>query len=274
MKRSTVLMWTVLAVLSAAALLAIVMILTEIPFGGKLLVSLLLTALFSLAALGCNFVLDRGVWVPAMQIGWMLCLPAWLVVLFFVWTDFRGHFVVGRVVLATSMILPLSLPVLGLLALTSFDHVWLRRLRAAALATVMLFGVLLYLHAVLDTDAHMKLTSVVAILTLLLIVVVPVAQRLYGLSRADQRLESARPCIVVRCPRCDFEQTLPAGRSACQACGLRIELRLEEPRCKTCNYLLYKLTSDRCPECGTPVPSAVKVGVAGVSRQPQASGSA
>lgn len=62
--------------------------------------------------------------------------------------------------------------------------------------------------------------------------------------------------IVLACPRCRRKQTLPLGGSACSACGLRITIQVEEPRCRKCGYLLYKLTSDACPECGETVPAA------------------
>ena len=57
----------------------------------------------------------------------------------------------------------------------------------------------------------------------------------------------------VVCPCCGLDQTVPLGTSSCSACGLRIHLRIEEPRCPDCDYLLYRLTSGRCPECGTVV---------------------
>jgi hypothetical protein len=57
--------------------------------------------------------------------------------------------------------------------------------------------------------------------------------------------------ITLICPRCRRKQSLPVGGAACAACGLRIAIRVEEPRCATCGYLLHGLTSDRCPECGT-----------------------
>lgn len=57
------------------------------------------------------------------------------------------------------------------------------------------------------------------------------------------------------CPRCRRKQALPTGDSTCPSCGLRISIRVEEPRCAKCDYLLRGLTSDRCPECGTTIGS-------------------
>jgi len=62
--------------------------------------------------------------------------------------------------------------------------------------------------------------------------------------------------ITVICPRCRKKQSLPFGDARCGGCGLRISIRIEEPRCPNCEYLLIGLTSDRCPECGTEVGQA------------------
>ncbi|MCH7592102.1 MAG: hypothetical protein IH989_04890 [Planctomycetes bacterium] len=57
--------------------------------------------------------------------------------------------------------------------------------------------------------------------------------------------------ISVVCPRCNKKQMIGVGDSVCASCKLRISIRLEEPRCPKCDYLLFGLTSGRCPECGT-----------------------
>ena len=57
--------------------------------------------------------------------------------------------------------------------------------------------------------------------------------------------------MVVLCPRCGKKQSVSFGGAVCAVCKLRISIRIEEPRCPTCDYLLYGLVSDRCPECGT-----------------------
>lgn len=62
--------------------------------------------------------------------------------------------------------------------------------------------------------------------------------------------------IAVVCPGCQRKQTLNVGSSTCPHCGLLFDIRLEEPRCPSCDYLLFMLQSDRCPECGTLVRGA------------------
>ena len=61
--------------------------------------------------------------------------------------------------------------------------------------------------------------------------------------------------LFLACPRCGKKQNVAIGEASCVACDLRISTRIEEPRCRKCGYLLYKLTSDRCPECGETVGS-------------------
>ena len=62
--------------------------------------------------------------------------------------------------------------------------------------------------------------------------------------------------IAVVCPRCSKSQRIPLGGASCGACGLRIEITIEEPRCPTCGYLVYMLQSPICPECGTVLASS------------------
>jgi hypothetical protein len=78
------------------------------------------------------------------------------------------------------------------------------------------------------------------------------------LARLNRRMGSATTPpsvkeIAILCPWCQHKQTVPLGDSRCTHCGLRFRIAVEEPRCPNCDYLLYMLQSDRCPECGTPI---------------------
>lgn len=59
--------------------------------------------------------------------------------------------------------------------------------------------------------------------------------------------------LTLICPGCGKKQTVAVGDSQCLACNLRFAIRVEEPRCISCGYLLYMLKSDTCPECGTSI---------------------
>jgi len=65
-----------------------------------------------------------------------------------------------------------------------------------------------------------------------------------------ESLPSEFSAITVLCPRCGKKQAVDLGEAKCTTCGLRILVRVEEPRCPQCEYLLYGMALDRCPECG------------------------
>ncbi len=78
------------------------------------------------------------------------------------------------------------------------------------------------------------------------------------LARLNRRVEfeplkDMPMAITVICPRCRRKTKVTLGEGQCDACRLRIEINVEEPRCPECGYLLYKLASDVCPECGTSI---------------------
>ena len=77
------------------------------------------------------------------------------------------------------------------------------------------------------------------------------------MANADREYREATQ-IAVTCPGCRSKQTLPVGTSACPTCHLRFNIRIDEPRCAQCDYLLFMLTGDKCPECGAaiqPIPT-------------------
>lgn len=69
----------------------------------------------------------------------------------------------------------------------------------------------------------------------------------------EARSIAAITSVTVICPRCNTKQSAPLGESNCTGCKLIFLLKLAEPHCRKCNYLLLDLKSDRCPECGEPI---------------------
>jgi hypothetical protein len=76
------------------------------------------------------------------------------------------------------------------------------------------------------------------------------------------------------CPGCNKRHTLPVGDARCPTCLLETHVSFTEPRCPKCDYLLFMLQSDRCPECGTvvrgPGPAEDAGPVASLASPPQA----
>ena len=61
--------------------------------------------------------------------------------------------------------------------------------------------------------------------------------------------------VTVHCPRCAVKQNAPLGESNCSGCNLIFLLRVAEPHCPKCNYVVLDIRGGRCPECGEPITS-------------------
>ena len=60
--------------------------------------------------------------------------------------------------------------------------------------------------------------------------------------------------LELTCPRCEAELTLPSGIARCSQYRFALLIEVEELRCE-CGYLLFRLETSRCPECGRGVPT-------------------
>ncbi len=101
-----------------------------------------------------------------------------------------------------------------------------------------------------------RMTGVLAILASCGTVVTPILALIEKLQR-KAAVESLpmKVWVTLTCPRCKTQQQIRTGPAKCAGCGLRITIDVQEPRC-TCGYQLYRLESERCPECGREVPEA------------------
>ncbi len=133
------------------------------------------------------------------------------------------------------------------------EHRWLRHATlvagglAASLWTMLVWG--------LDEDLGGRAAAACSILAACGTMALGLLARLNR--KVDTRdLPGELRHITLFCPRCNKKQTVPLGASACRACGIKLEIKAEQPSCRECGYLLYGETVDRCSECGTSVVQA------------------
>ena len=101
-----------------------------------------------------------------------------------------------------------------------------------------------------------RVLGVLGILAACGTVVTPILWKVQAVRRAESaETIPAKITVSLTCPRCAAGQQLITGPTKCRQCGLRITIAVEEPRC-ACGYLLYRLQSNRCPECGREIPEA------------------
>lgn len=183
--------------------------------------------------------------------GVMLCALALLMTLVCIWAD--GDSVWFAKATAAAAFVAFSLAHTNLLVAlrVAANLRWL--LRSAWLAIWMLcaLATLMVLYELAE-EVWFRLLGAVAVLDVCATLALVIMMRLRGV-QATEELESAERSVALRCPRCRTDQTVPVGASACHACGLKFRVEVEEPRCLGCGYLLWQLTTPRCPECGRAV---------------------
>lgn len=76
----------------------------------------------------------------------------------------------------------------------------------------------------------------------------------HKLGLAKRALTASRMAVSIRlkCPRCGSDERADVGTGLCSGCGLKLHIEIADAECDGCGYPLHGLTSERCPECGTP----------------------
>ncbi|MFK7962214.1 MAG: hypothetical protein AB8G96_17010 [Phycisphaerales bacterium] len=260
MRLRTAFLWTLIVSLAQAALLGIVVVILPdfIRSDDEILVTALLLGLHSLPSLACSIVVSRHRIRWAMWIG-IVCSPvAWALWLPLIWGNpgrWRGGFDWDEILLKTGFsltFLSVWAAHLGMLSLLRLDRPWFRRARVATLgvAAVLLAISIPAIWWEFDDELLIRFVAVLGILGGCGTIVTPILALLDSFRRRTGRESIDRDLRVkLVCPRCGADDSLRVGASQCGTCGLRIEVNVEEPRC-ACGYLLFRLTGDRCPECG------------------------
>lgn len=249
----TAFLWLMIGSLSLAAATGVVAVIWP-DFGStheNILITSLLVGAFSIPALACATVLGKHRLVPVMWGGIAasgLALSTWLLLLWLDPTDEEPFIKPG----ATFTIAALWAAHLGLLSLPRLDHPKARIVRWVTLGLATALAVCFDIVIVGEVwqDWAVRLVGVLAILTACGTVVTPTLALIEYLGRrASSETMPGHVVVSLTCPRCRTPQQVHLGPSKCEACGLRINLETEEPRC-TCGYLLYRLSGEVCPECG------------------------
>jgi hypothetical protein len=250
-------LWSMVFSLGFAAFLGVIGIVFD-HLGAtaeKILVTSLIIGGTSMASLACAFAIEQRRVVPVGWIGIGSSGVAALVGLTIAW----GNPVAMEDELvklgAIATVVAIWASHMGLLMLPRIDRSAWRIVRVMTLVTagtlaIVIIGVIL----AEDLDKWVaKLMGVLSILCSCGTVVTPILALLDRLRRR-QAPETFDRRIAVRlaCPRCGAEGVVETGGARCEGCSLRIEVRVDEPRC-ACGYLLYRLASASCPECGRPV---------------------
>ncbi|MEE8155696.1 MAG: hypothetical protein V3T53_12150 [Phycisphaerales bacterium] len=262
-------LWSMIVSLCLAALLGIAALLLPswARYDDEILISTLLFGLYSLLALCCAIVTEKRRLVGWMWIGIAAAaatLSIWLVML---WFDSSLHSQVDEQLAKTAgsfTTISVLIAQCGLLILPRLDGPLAGFVRKATIVVSIALACTLiitywwfeWIDNYIDDDILWRGMGVLGILTACGTVVTPIIWKVQAVHRVDSAVPiPSRLHIDIKCPRCHMQQELLAGPSKCATCGLRITVQVEEPRC-TCGYQLYRLESERCPECGREVPEA------------------
>jgi len=236
-------------------------IIVDDAFAEPVLIELLLLSAYSFTAMLCMNLLCRGRTRALMWIG--VCasaaaMLAWQPVMIAEWMQRWGAWYELPAIVAGTW----CSCVAGWCALFAGLHAVPARSLAsqivtiATLLTAAMTGILIML-AVLQPRVSDSFAGAIAIFSMLTGVGLLASLGLSFMSLVRNtgtgETLASKVMIALKCPRCASEQTVRAGLSRCEQCGLRLEINVEEPTCE-CGYQLYQLTSDACPECGRQIP--------------------
>lgn len=218
--------------------------------------------LFGVVGLLCTQAISKGRLVTLMRITFVYALALTLLVFMEIWTNVsaqRGSIsVFGNL---AEYIWPLlampfvALVIVGQMFVTQVKSLSLELARrGVALSVILLCATAIANPYVQFSSASQeifaRIMGVWSTSTFLALVVVGMLlkQSKKPRKQANESLPS-RISLRMTCPNCNEEQTLSTGLSHCKSCKYTVLIEVDEPRCE-CGYLVYKLQSDTCPECG------------------------
>ncbi len=268
----------VIGSLSLAALIGIWALLFDSFFGieEEVFGTLGSVLLFCLPAMAASVMIEKRHWTRVMAFDLILCLVGVFFYVLVIWDilpwrlfshGWFNDFIWKTMILLVTW--AVVLPWTAMLAICRFRN-WFNRIRILSIVLVFVTAAMISFGVIFDPneDVYIRVLGAVGILAALGTITVPILAKVAGIDK-DAGVESTALDIKITCPRCLLEQTVSSGHSRCSGCKLRFEIKIEEPRCPRCDYLLHKLTEPVCPECGFELGDD-EVVKNGVSREPGA----
>lgn len=245
MRPRLVFLWILIASLAIAAAMGVFALLGFSSLGNtevRFLVSCLTIAGASLVTVAVTFVADRRRVIIVARFGMAVTWLACFVWLGLTWID-PGYPKEEPWIRLGGILTTLSLwaATFGLLRLPTLTSGLFAGIRTITGVIASLLAASIILAIVFDIDAD-EMTRFIGILVILVIAGSVATPILALIDRSRQELETtgleSRVVVSLSCPRCGKAQPLKTGGAKCTGCGLRIEIRVEEPRC-ACGFLLY-----------------------------------
>jgi hypothetical protein len=257
----TAIIWLGVGSVALAAAIAVVATFTggsALAGEERLIASALLVAAFAVVALLCVIAIDRGAarWLMVSGVAAAAgALACWLLI---VWSVAVGPgginagtpwlikpaatvtLVAAGIAHAGTMLIPSALT----------ERTRVARTGTLTLGAIFAIGAIAVLWAERFEQAEGQFLGVVLILAILGTIATPALAFADSIRRRSEA--GAEPLdleVEARCPRCGTLDRRRPGIRRCGGCGLKMEIRIEEPRC-ACGYLLYHLKEGACPECG------------------------
>lgn len=219
------------------------------PVGRALLTTAALLGYYVLATPSADL-LERGRFAPLPLAGQLACAAGFVMLLVCIWAPEHENIAFGKATATAAFAAgALAHACLILRIPGSRTFGWLL---AATLASAWLVALMATLAVWLKPESELfyRFFGAAGVVAACGTLSLAILAKLRQVGHPGQ-LQTTPATIALQCPRCTTAQTVSAGSAQCQACGLKLRIEIEEPRCARCGYLLWNLPQRRCPECGT-----------------------
>lgn len=221
-------------------------------FEERVLITTALVGASSILSLASAIPWERRRWHPIGPLGVAAIAAAFFLAMLMVWRNTRFNEDLARATMS-AWIAAIALPHIGLISLAKLKTNW-RFIQplTAAIAGCLACQLILMLVFEADDDELARLAGILGIAVGCGTISLPILHRVSAIDKRDA-VRTVELSLTAICPRCNLQQSLPAGHSKCAACSLRFNIEIEENNCPKCGYSLYKIESGKCPECGTAI---------------------